>query len=317
MQTINWIRSFFPAVPVPFNKAGRVDQIALQNYAEYMSRQPISGVALWVHTGRGLLLTPKQRENIFKTWREILDGDKRIICGVGAEWEEGISDMEYYQKVMEMGQQAKELGADAVLIYPPTPFSDQKDMEQKIIEYHRMIASLNITMILFYLYKEAGGISYSKEVLIDLFNINEVKAIKMATLDSVCTYQDVSNLLNENFPEISLLTGEDRMFGYTLTRGAIGALVGLGAVSPDIQKSMIDAYFDKNYSDFLDLMYRVDKLAEIIFIQPMEGYIERLLYFLSLQGIIPEKATNDPFGPGITDGERKRIEEVAIKLDLL
>ena len=45
---------------------------------------------------------------------------------------------------------------------------------------------------------------------------------KMATLDSVMTYQDVSRQLRERHPEKLFITGEDRFLGYSLRRGARG-----------------------------------------------------------------------------------------------
>lgn len=317
MSDINWNKSLFPAVPIPFDNQGNIEEKAMENYAMQMAREPISGVALWVHTGRGLLINEKQREQVYLTWRKHLKNEQKIICGVGAHFNQGINEEKYYQQVFSIGQQARVLGADAILVYPPTYYRDNEDMEKKVIEYHKKIAALGIPMVLFYLYREAGGISYSIRVLKELFKIDLVEAIKMATLDSVCTYQDVATLINEDYPDINLITGEDRFFGYSLTRGAIGALVGLGAASPALQKSMIDKYLEGDYLSFVELMYKVDRFAEAIFISPMEGYIERLLYLLSLQGILPENVVNDPYGPGISTEEKKNIKKMAIELDLL
>ena len=49
-----------PAVPVPFRGHELADD-ALRGYARWMAGQPIAGVAVWAHTGRGPHLSDAQR----------------------------------------------------------------------------------------------------------------------------------------------------------------------------------------------------------------------------------------------------------------
>mgnify|MGYP001236399434 FL=1 len=308
-------RSLYPAVPVTFRKDGSIDYKAQASYAKWMDTQPITGVALWAHTGRGLLLSPSDREQVFNTWREALSKDKQIICGVGAKAEDATSNEDFVEKALEMGKHAKKLGADGILCYAPVYFRGKKDQDEWIVKYHTALDSLGLPMVLFYLYEAAGGITYSLDVLRELFALKNAVSIKMATLDSVMTYQDVANMLAKEFPDKVLITVEDRMFGYTIARGGKGALVGIGSAFCRMQKAMIDAYYDKDYKQFVELMLLVDKLAEVTFIQPMEGYIERMLHVLVAQGLVPKEASFDPYGPGVTDKERKAIEEVVKELE--
>jgi 4-hydroxy-tetrahydrodipicolinate synthase len=234
------------------------------------------------------------------SWREAFP-DKLIIAGVGANITECLKcenpEEEYTRRSVAMAVKAKELKADAVLLYAPNIFKNKENMEEKIVNYHKEIAKAGLPIVLFYLYEEAGGISYSKNVLNELLSMEEVVGIKMATLDSVMTYQDAAEFINKNFPDKMLITGEDRMFGYTLMRGAQGALVGLGAACGTLQKKMMDSYYNQDYSLFLELSEKVDKLAECTFVKPMEGYIKRMLTVLNLLGVIPQESTYDLFGP--------------------
>src|SRR4029077_7055666 len=49
-----------PAVPVPF-RGDAIDFAAPRVSATWMARQPIAGVAVWAHTGRGPYLPDDQR----------------------------------------------------------------------------------------------------------------------------------------------------------------------------------------------------------------------------------------------------------------
>lgn len=307
-------KSVMPAVPVPFKKDGSIDYDSQASYVKWMNKQPIESVALWAHTGRGLHLTEKQRENVFDSWKRGLSNDKLILCGAGASDKESSDDKEYIARAVDMANHAKELGADMLLPYAPTMFRGRSDQDEMIIKYHEKISEVGLPMILFFLYEEAGGITYSEDVLRELFSMENVIGIKMATLDSIMTYQDVSNLIMEEFSNISLITGEDRMFGYTIIRGAIGALVGLGSIYTSLQHDMMKNYYEGKYKEFIENVIIVDQLAEHTFYAPMEGYIERILYILGRQGIIDIESTYDPYGPGVSDKEKGKIDKFIGKL---
>ncbi|MGN9164197.1 dihydrodipicolinate synthase family protein [Tissierellaceae bacterium HCP3S3_D8] len=308
------VGDIIPAVPVPFSKDGSIHLGSLKNYVKWMNEQPVNTVGIWAHTGRGLNLTVEQREVVFNEWRSGLDSHKLILCGIGANIREGISDEEYIQEAVNMAKEAKELGANLIMPYAPTLFRGREDQDKMVLKYHNEIAKVGLPMVLFFLYEAAGGVTYSLDVLRELFKIENVIAIKMATLDSVMTYQDVSNMIKEENTDVALITGEDRMFGYTVMRGAKGALIGLSSIYTKLQKDMITSYYKGEYKDFIEKSEVVDNLAEHTFYAPMEGYIERVLYILGKKGIISEDAVNDPFGPGVEDWEKKRIDKLIERL---
>ena len=105
-------------------------------------------------------------------------------------------------------------GADALLVYPPSWLKHHEHRDSQIIEHHEQLSKLGVPLVLFYLYEAAGGITYTTSVLNELLALPNVIGIKMATLDSVMTYQDVSRQLLERHPDKLLITGEDRFLGY-------------------------------------------------------------------------------------------------------
>ena len=161
-----------------------------------------------------------------------------------------------------MAERAARLGADAVLAYAPTWLRGRDDRDRLIVEHHRRLAAVGLPLVLFYLYEEAGGISYPPAVLDELLSMPEVIGIKMATLDSVMTYQDVSRRLAERHPEPLLITGEDRFLGYSLMRGARAALIGMGAACSRMQAELVRAAVEGDARRFLELSRRADMLAE-------------------------------------------------------
>jgi 4-hydroxy-tetrahydrodipicolinate synthase len=290
-----------PAVPVTFDRDHRFHERAHKAYVDYMRTQPIAGVAVWAHTGRGLHLSQEVALKVIQDWRGALS-DKLLIVGVGSRNKEQATS-----ETLEMASRAVAAGADAILVYPPSWLKETSSRDTLIIEHHVRLAELGIPLVLFYLYEAAGGISYNLDVLDELLSLPNVAGIKMATLDSVMTYQDVSRHIQINHPGKLLITGEDRFLGYSLLRGATAALIGMGAVCTELQAELVSSHVERDAQSFLELSAAVDKLAEVLFVDPMEGYIGRILFALSKLGIIPEDATYDPWGPRLNPNELENI----------
>ena len=295
-----------PAVPVPFGPGGDVHQAGLKLYASWMANRPIGGVAVWAHTGRGLRLTDATREQVLRIWRRELPADRCLIAAAGASpGEHSVSLVMSAAKAM--AQRAADLGADALLVHPPVAFRDRPDRDALVLEYHSRIAEAGLPLVLFYLYEDAGGISYRPDILVELLARSDVLGIKVATLDSVMTFQDIAGLVKSHAPEKLLITGEDRFLSYSLMCGAQAALIGMAAACTDLQSELLQTFRLGNAERFLDLSALVDDLAQHTFLAPMEGYIQRMLWCLVHEGVIPAEAAHDPWGPKLDPDEFDRI----------
>jgi len=303
-----------PAMPVMFDREGRFHERAHEAYVAFMSSQPIAGAAVWAHTGRGLLLDDETARVVMEQWREALPA-KPLIAGVGGRSKHS-SPQQATSATLSMASAAAEYGADALLVYPPSSLRDHEQRDSLIVEHHKHLAKLGLPLVLFYLYEAADGVCYTTEVLDELLALPNVMGIKMATLDSVMTYQDVARHIQSRHADKLLITGEDRFLGYSLRRGAQTALIGMAAVCTDLQAELLIAHIKRRAERFLELSDIVDQLAEVLFIHPMEGYIGRILFALSKLRVIPIEAANDPWGPALTPHELENITNVLNALNV-
>jgi 4-hydroxy-tetrahydrodipicolinate synthase len=291
-----------PAVPVPLDAQGKIDSPAQERYARWMAQQPVEGVAVWAHTGRGLRLTETQRAMVLECWRQCMPAPRLVVAAAGSS--PGLADpAQVILRARAMARQALGLGADAVLVHPPTAFRDRPDRDSLVLEYHAAIAEVGLPLILFYLYEEAGGVRYGTETLSRLLARSEVLGIKVATLDSVITFQELARLIQEVTPSKVLITGEDRFLGYSLMCGARAALIGMGAACTAIQAALLHSHTSRQADNFLRLCRLVDDLAIHTFRAPMEGYIQRMLWCLVHQGVLAPEAAHDPWGPALDPTE--------------
>lgn len=260
-----------PAVPVPF-RGTEIDAAAQRAYAAWMATQPVAGVAVWAHTGRGPHLDDVQRRLVLETWREAMP-DRLLVAGA---------------RDIGMAIAARRGHADALLAFP------QRDDP---VGYHRRL-SRELPTLAFYLYEAAGGVAYDDATLHAILELDGMVGIKVATLDSVMTFQRIAAVLRDH-PGKLLVTGEDRFLSYSIMLGARAALIGMGAALPDVQAELLRAYAEGDAARFLELGARCDALAAATFVDPMEGYVRRMLWAAAADGVLPEEACDDPWGPSL------------------
>jgi len=304
-EQLRW--GLIPAVPIPRRPAGALHEPAQATYAAWMAGQPVAGAAVWVHTGRGLLIPRALRHDLLASWRAALGPDRVLVAGAGA-----LPDAADYQgDAVRMAEDAAEWGADALLCFAPTRHRGDPDA---IVRHHAALAAVGLPLILFFLYEAAGGVTYDADTLRRLFALPGVAGIKMATLDSVMTYQDVAALIAAECPETVLITGEDRFLGYSMLAGAHGALIGMGAAVPAPQAALVGAPPEADPARFLRLTRAVDRFGRATFRAPMEGYILRMLWALAETGVLPDDACHDPHGPPVDPAERAEVRAAALAL---
>ena len=160
-------------------------------------------------------------------------------------------------------------------------------------------------------YEAAGGVSYDDATLHAILQLPDVVGIKVATLDSVMTFQRIARLMRSH-PDTVLVTGADRFYGYSVRAGAPAALIGMGAALPDAQVELLQAFRDRQWERFVALSGLCDRLAQATFVEPMEGYIRRMLWAAAAEGAIPREACDDPWGPALPERERDAVERVIV-----
>src|SRR5207247_7462935 len=154
--------------------------------------------------------------------------------------------------------------------------------------YHDPLTA-NLPVIAFYLYDAAGGIPYDDATLHAILALPNVIGIKVATLDSVVTFQRLAAALREH-PDRLLITGEDRFLGYSIMMGARAALIGMGSALTDLQAKLLMSWRDRDFPTFFSLTSLLDAFGATTFAVPVEGYVRRMLWALAAEGVIPDDA---------------------------
>jgi 4-hydroxy-tetrahydrodipicolinate synthase len=149
-------------------------------------------------------------------------------------------------------------------------------------------------------------VSYGDAALHAILALPEVIGIKVATLDSVMTFQRIVALVREH-PGKLVISGEDRFLGYSLMLGGQSALVGMGAALTDLQCALLRAHAAADGGEFLHLSGLIDRFSQQTFIPPMEGYVQRMLWAMVAEGVLSSDASDDPWGPALPQSQRDAV----------
>ncbi|TCO33493.1 4-hydroxy-tetrahydrodipicolinate synthase [Kribbella steppae] len=297
--------TLLPAVVTPMDTDGVIAYDALTAYARRIAAEPIGGVAVWAHTGRGLYLSVGDRSKVLETWRQVTNVP--IVAGVGVPRSEPAQTLqEAADATVAMAVQAAAGGADAVMVYPLAALGGLPDGHAQAVALHeRVAAESGLPLVGFYLHGEAGGYPYPPELIRDLLSLDAMLGVKTATLDRAIGCQDA--IWAGRGTGKLLITGEDRMFGPSFMWGADTALVGIAAAQVGLSAAVLRTWTSGEHSAFLTASDRLDRFAAATFYAPIEGYVQRMLWAAVWEGLIPEDAAHDPYGPDVPGQERELV----------
>ncbi|MFI9592659.1 dihydrodipicolinate synthase family protein [Nonomuraea sp. NPDC052265] len=258
------------AAATPMTGSGEVDLGVVGRYLAGLVSDGAGALAVLAHTGRGPYLAPGVRAEVIGLAVAL---GVPVLVGVGGGEDDPVAQ----------ARAAAELGADGVLVFPSEG--------DRVALHDEVWRAARLPMIAFDLYTRPCPPATMRELL----RHPGVAGLKTALLSDAMGCQRAITLTRQ--AGRLAITGEDRMFGPSLLWGAQAALVGIAAASVDVTAAVLDAYRGSDLRAFEEASARLDRLASITFTEPMEGYVQRMLWLAAAEGRIPAAHACDPYGP--------------------
>jgi 4-hydroxy-tetrahydrodipicolinate synthase len=219
-------RGLFPATVTPFREDGAIDYDQLQQHVRRVGSVPnVSGLVVIGNAGEITTLTSEERRSVIKECRAAIPDGRILVSGI-----QGYPG----PMLVEQARIAAEAGADAVLVcnpFDPQHLRALSKVPDTVCEvFSQLDREVGIPMIVFQV-PPWWGCSYSIEALDQLADIPSIRAVK-AGAGKVELYVQLYDTLHDR---ISVLASADSpLLLPMLLYGAAGALIGVGAVAPEI-----------------------------------------------------------------------------------
>jgi 4-hydroxy-tetrahydrodipicolinate synthase len=168
---VKW-EGIFPVPVIPFDEEGNIKEQALINFIGGLVKDGAHGIIINGHNSESWATTREEKKHLCKLVVDSFSKKVPIIAGV-----EGVTPKE----VIEGCNDAKEAGAEGVMITPPHYLATATDKE--VIKRYEIISSEIDLPIMLYNNPRRTQISLYPELLERLADIEKVVALKEAVSD--------------------------------------------------------------------------------------------------------------------------------------
>lgn len=237
------------AIVTPF-KDGEIDYPTL---GELIERQIAAGVGAIVAcgtTGEAATLADGERAELYRRVRNMTRGRVCLILGTGSP---------DTKRAIAYTRQAKEVGADGVLVV--TPYYN-KGTKEGIYRHYRAIADEGGMPMILYNVPSRTGVNLDMELVRRLARIPSVAGIKEAA-DSAERLAELSSLSTR----LPLYTGADAMIYTTLALGGAGAISVVSNLYPEDTVEICKQFFARNYREAREIQHGLGGIIKSLFLE--------------------------------------------------
>src|SRR5580765_1050978 len=167
------LNGIFPPLTTPFYPDGNVYFKKLEHNVERYSKTPAAGLVVLGSTGEAILLSDKERRDVFKAAREATAPNKVLIAGTG---------IESATETLRLTEYAAELGYDVAMVRTPHYYKKQM-LPENMLAFYRTVADRSPIPVIIYSFPQATGYDIPAELVIELAEHPNLIGIKESSGD--------------------------------------------------------------------------------------------------------------------------------------
>lgn len=208
-----------------------------------------------------------------------------------------------------IARMAEQEGASCLLVFPPNSMAMGGHLRPEMaIAHYRRIADATDLPIIAFQYPMAGGLGYSFDTLLALFEeVPTIAAIKDWSNDVMLHEKHVRTFQNLARP-VNVLTTHSSWLMASLTLGCNGLLSGSGSVIADLQVALFRAVQAGDLKQAQAINDRIVPLAHTFYAPPFLDMHNRMKEALVLLGRLDKAVVRPPLVK-ISEAEIARIDK--------
>jgi 4-hydroxy-tetrahydrodipicolinate synthase len=221
------------AMVTPFTEEGKLDIEGLKNNVKQQISGGISGLVPLRTTGESPTVTEEEREEVIKTVVEEAHGKVPVIVGTGTN---------STATTIEHTRQAKELGADAVLIVSPYY---NKPTQEGLYRHFKAVAEAVDIPIVVYNIKGRTAVNIETSTMERFKGIKNIIGVKEASGD----LNQMKEVIAKMGPEFAVISGDDNMTLDLMKAGGVGVISVISNLLPEKVSELCKYALEKNFSE--------------------------------------------------------------------
>lgn len=244
------LHGIFPPVPTPFDEREDVDFQAFGQNMQRWMRSKIHGVVVLGSNGEAPYLAEDEAYRVVATARDVVPRDRCLIAGAGAE-----STRETIAAV----DRAADAGADLVLVRTPAYFKSQMTAEV-FVRHYTAVADAARVPVLLYDVPMFTGVTLPVPAVAKLAEHPNIIGLKESAADIGLVADFVANTPRD----FQVLVGSAPTLYASLCVGAVGGIVALACVVPDLFVRLLTLVQEGRHDEALVLQRQLTPLARSV-----------------------------------------------------
>jgi 4-hydroxy-2-oxoglutarate aldolase len=236
-------------MPTPFDN-GDVDTAALAFNVERWIDAGLGGIVALGTNGESGLLDDDESDQVLGAVRDSVPRDRVLIAGTGRE---------STRATIAATKRAASLGADAALVRTPS-FFKTLSTPALLIRHYTAVADASPIPVLLYNFSASTGVAFSPESVARLAEHKNIVGMKESGTDAAQFAQFV-DVAPSSF---AMLAGTGTVFYSDLCLGAVGGILAVAAVAPEICLRLLKAVQEGRHDEARQLQKQMAPLARLV-----------------------------------------------------
>ncbi|MBN1177846.1 MAG: dihydrodipicolinate synthase family protein [Anaerolineae bacterium] len=236
------LKGIFAPLPTPFDGRGDVALEALAQNVAHLNRYALAGYVVLGSNGEAGYVSWEEKAAVWRAARQAIPAGKLMIAGTGCE---------STRQTIALTRVAAEQGADAALVVTPHYYGGMMTSDALVAHYVQVAEAVPIPVIL-YVVPGFTHVDMSPVAIARAGEHPNVVGIK-DTAGNVAKMADTVRLAG---PEFQVLAGSAGFFFPGLAVGAVGGILALANVAPQMCLEMYEAFEAGRWTEAAELQRR-------------------------------------------------------------
>ncbi|MGD9033494.1 MAG: dihydrodipicolinate synthase family protein [Desulfobacteraceae bacterium] len=291
------LKGVIPAIVTPFAKDGELDRDGLVRLTRFLLDNGVHGIMTTGGNGEFPHLLREEKRMVTETVAKEVKGVIPVIAGTAA-----CSTRE----TLLLSKDAKEAGADAVILTPPYFY---KLPDESTLKHFKTLSDDLEIPIIVYNNPLYTGNNLSPDLIDEIANYKGVIGLKQSNSD----LGQLVEAIRRSGEKISICTGIDSQFYPSLCAGAKGIFSTAACVIPKQMVQIFDFTENERHDEAFSLHMKIQELNRLLEYDP--GYVAPCKAALSMLGL-PGGPVREPL-PKLSSAEGEALKKALGNLDLL
>jgi 4-hydroxy-2-oxoglutarate aldolase len=218
-MSILTLSGIFPPVPTPFGTDGALALSELTRNFVHWNSHALAGYVVLGSNGEGVHLNEAETDAVLETARAAIPPDRKMIVGTGRH---------STRETVAWSRRAAEVGADAVLVLPPSYYRNQMTRAVLVDHFYAVAEAVPVPVVVYNM-PACTGLDLDAETVLEIAAHSNVIGIK----DSGGDVAKLAEIVRGTAPEFAVLAGSAGFLLPALSIGASGGVLGLANIAPD------------------------------------------------------------------------------------